>query len=151
MIDFYANRVTFASSADSFGTKRIMYEARRLPTTFKDNTFIIEPVFSNGVTKKFEVDFGFNGMAILPSKDFEEISLPEKKFNSDVSFKTPAGRHLLKNTTSHEKISLGTDSVFFMFSTNDKVSESVVGLSFFRQFEFVILDYPNKQIYVSRF
>lgn len=150
MIDFDNNKVMFSSSVDSFGTKRIMYESRRLPTTYNDNTFTVEVAFSNGVTKMFEVDLGFNGVAILPLKDFIEISNPGKTFESDISFKTPAGDHLIKSTAAHERVLLGTDSVSFLFSTNDKVAENLLGLGFFKQFEFVILDYPNKQIYVSR-
>ena len=83
-------------------------------------------------------------------KDFIEISNPGKTFESDISFKTPAGDHLIKSTAAHERVLLGTDSVSFLFSTNDKVAENLLGLGFFKQFEFVILDYPNKQIYVSR-
>ena len=151
MIDFDNNKVIFASSVDSFDTKRILYEARHLPTNYKDNTFTIKIAFGNGVTKMFEVDLGFNGMAILPLKDFSEIIDPGKTFESDISFKTPAGNHFIKSTTSHQKVLLGTDSVSFMFSTNDRVAEKLVGLGFFKQFEFVVLDYPNKQIYVSRY
>ena len=122
-----------------------------LPTTFSGNTFTIEAVFGNGVTKKFDVDLGFNGMAILPLKEFSDISNPGITFESEISFKTPAGDHLIKSITSHQKVLLGTDSVSFMFSTNEKVAENLLGLGFFKQFEFVVLDYPNKQIYISRY
>jgi len=147
MIDFEYNKLTFTSSADSLG-KKVMYESRLLPTTFKNNTFSIEAEI-NGIKKKFDVDIGFNGAAILPLNDFKEINNLKKTVSHHATFSTPNGKQNLDNLTSHEKILLGTDSVSFVFTTNEKVAESVIGLGFFRQFYFVILDYPNKQIYVS--
>jgi hypothetical protein len=147
MIDFEYNKLIFASSADSLG-KKVIYESHLLPTTFKNNTFSVEPVI-NGVKKKFYVDIGFNGEAILPLDDFKEICDSKKTVSHHATFSTPNGKQNLDNLTSYEKILLGTDSVAFVFTTNEKVAESVVGLGFFRQFHFVILDYPNKQIYVS--
>lgn len=147
MFDFDDGEVTFASSIDSLDL--IPMYTRMLPSTFNDNIFTIEPTFENGVKKKFDVDFGFSGSAALPLKDFNEISGMQRQHSYPARFSTPAGEQVVTNTLSYATVSLGTDSVKMTWFSNNKLTESVVGLEFFKQFEFVVLDYPNKKIYVS--
>lgn len=146
MFDFDEGIATFASSIDSLEIVS-MYN-RMLPSTFADNIFFIEPTFANGLKKKFAVDFGFSGSAALPLKDFDEIS-STFKHSFPARFTTPAGEQIVDNKLSHETVALGTDSVQMTWYSNDKMTESVVGFAFFRQFQYVILDYPNQKIFVS--
>jgi predicted aspartyl protease len=147
MIDFENQKVFFASSVDSFPDFK--WGMLMLPAQFENNIFTIESQFANGMKKRFAIDLGFNGFAILPLKDFDEVS--SRRSSSEVRFSTPGGNQVVKNYTTYEKVMIGTDSVGLLYSSNEKVAESVVGLGFFRQFSFVVLDYINHTVFVSRF
>jgi hypothetical protein len=147
-IDFEFNKVIFTSSVDSLG--KILSEMRLLPTHFENNIFTVQATFSNGIKKNFEVDIGFNGNGLLPLKEFKEINQLQSSNTYPAAFSTPKGKQVLNQYLAHENILLGTDSVSFDYSTNEKIAESILGLGFFRQFKSVILDYPNKHIYISR-
>jgi len=127
-IDFNNSLITFASSLDSID----LQNSTKLPAEFSDNIISIDAVFPNGNHKKLAVDFGYSGSLILSRTQFAEMISSEKP-----------------DSVSNQRINIGNRKYAAILHFSETIKESLLGLGFFRQFKFVILDYRNKSIYVS--
>lgn len=147
-IDFLHRVISFASTADSIeGLK----EAEQLPASFTSSGIEITVDCSNHIQKQFELDLGYNGSFILPAKEFAAIAAGNKKMYIDsMRFATPASAVNTETTSVIDSIRIGHHSFTVSLCTNPLVKERLVGLRFFRQFEFIIIDYPGKKCYISR-
>jgi hypothetical protein len=153
-IDFEDNMITFASSIDSL--KWFLKESESLHAVFTDKGIEIEITFSNTVKKKFELDLGFNGSIIMPEDEFASITGTHTKvFNRLGKFSTPASAVTIESHYITDSIKAGNyyfDSHFVQpVSTNEMVKEKLIGLGFFKQFGFLIIDYKNKAVYLSKY
>lgn len=145
-IDFEQNTLTFASSMDSL---RDIADKIKFAESSVFDIFNTQVQF-NGLKKKVTVDFGTNAGIFMPLDDMKSLNDFSKAEVSNSTKKTAAG---ISSETAYrlpdEKISINghTFSVRVIGSKNQ--TEAVIGLSFFKQFRYVILDYPNGVMYVS--
>jgi len=145
-IDFENNVLLFASSLDSINS---LYDATKLPSEFSSNIISLDAVFPNRTHKKLEVDLGYNGSVILSKKEFTEIDTERgKNLNNRSVLNTLAGAHNTNDIILPAKINIGTHNYPATIHLSEVVKENLLGLDFFLQFKFVILDYKNKAIYV---
>jgi hypothetical protein len=146
--DFKNLEMIFVSSIDSL---KGLNQAIQLPSIFKDNNIELQVNFRNRITKRVEIDFGYNGDILLPEKEFEKITKGNyKTYEDSLNFSTPVHSQRTKQKVALDSISINNNIFQTSFSTNPLVNDALIGRRFFRQFEFVIFDYVNKSVYVSK-
>jgi len=147
-INFNKNILTFASSIDSIGD---IEGASLLPSNFSDNTIWISFGFKGGRTKPLQLDLGFNGGMLLPSKDFKQLTRGQAHTNKQMqSFSTPGSTNELETTSFLDTVFIQKVPYTAVISTNKRAAERLIGLEFFQQFAYVILDYKSRRVYVSK-
>jgi len=147
-IDFKNKRIAIASDIDSI---KGMKGATRLPAFFTDKAIEIEIIFSNGNQQRVGLDLGFNGDLILPATSFMLAIAPGKKtFMEKRNFSTPAGSSVVDDRTTRDRVQAGQQYFETLVSSNKLVKEKLIGLLFFKQFEFMVIDYINKAVYLSQ-
>ena len=148
-IDFENKKLTFTSSIDSLtdaGNKYI------LPSKFNETGKItIEALFENNVKETIDVDFGFNGTIILPKKVFDKIDINHKATSKKGTTTSVTGtetttKYILDSTN----LKVGEEKFNLTIRSTDNVSLKLMGLGFFSKFKFVILDYRDKKVYLSK-
>ena len=147
-IDFNQQLLTVSSAIDSI---KGMEQAELLPAAFTEKGIEIEVSFRNNSKEKFELDLGYNGSLIMPAREFASVTAGNKKtFTEARRFSTPAGASTVENTIVRDSIRVGRQHFATLISTNKLVKEKLIGLDFFNQFEFVVIDYINKAVYLSK-
>jgi hypothetical protein len=146
-IDFRNKKITFASSLDSIGE---LQNVQILPSTFTNNTIEVELQFPHKKAQTFELDLGFNGMLIMPLEEFVSFEAGKKIYADSFRFATPSGFELVENRQIWDTVKIGQKLYFPRLDANKSVKEKLIGLHFFEQFEFLILDYVNKSVYISK-
>ena len=147
-IDFKNKIITFASSLDSLGE---MQNAKLLPCKFIDKAIEMEVTLRGKNIKIFQLDLGFNGMMMMPLEEFMPIEMGNKlMFFDSLRFSTPSSFEDLENTHALDTISIDRNYYLATLTTNKLVKETLIGRRFFERFEFLILDYLNKSVYVSK-
>ncbi|MBN9485278.1 MAG: hypothetical protein BGO70_02355 [Bacteroidetes bacterium 43-93] len=145
-IDFENNTLTFASSMDSL---------RDISDKIKFAESSVFDIFSaqvqlDGVKEKVAVDFGTNAGIFLPLNDMEKMNNFSNAEVSTSTKKTAAG---ISSETAYrllnERVSVNGHSFNVRVIGSKNQTEAVIGLSFFKQFRYVILDYPNGIMYIS--
>lgn len=146
-INFKDHEMMFASHIDSLGK---LDSAKKLTSSFSSKGIKIDIDFLNGKTKQAAIDLGFNWGILLPAKDFEEISTEGiKMYKDSLLFSTPGGTVTILSTEAMGSVQVNNEWYTTQISSNPKVNEKLVGLLFFRQFEYIILDYINHDVYIS--
>ncbi|HEY5405488.1 MAG TPA: hypothetical protein VIJ92_00310 [Ginsengibacter sp.] len=147
-IDFKNETITFTSSMDSL---KELAETNLLPSRFKDDIIELEISFRHHIEKTLEVDMGYNGGILIPLKLFTIVSLGNKKTLTDtLLFSTPGRSENVLNHLAFDSVKIGNSFFPMSISSNQSDKEMLIGARFFKQFEFVIFDYINKAVYVSR-
>ena len=147
-IDFKNKVITFASSMDSIGE---MQNVQVLPCKFNDKSIEIEVEFPNKGTKVFQLDLGFNGVMIMPLEEFRSIENGNKAVDTEsLRFSTPSSFEDVANMTVLDSIKISRNYYLERLSTNKLVKERLIGRYFFEHFEFLILDYINRSVYISK-
>ena len=147
-INFKNKRIAIASDIDSIKSTG---GVTRLPAFFTSKAIEIEISFSNGNQQRVGLDLGFNGDIILPAAAFMLAISPGKKTVMEKrKFSTPAGSGIVDDRTTHDRIRAGSQYFETLVSSNKLVKEKLIGLLFFKQFEFMIIDYINKVVYLSK-
>jgi hypothetical protein len=147
-IDFKNHLLTIASSADSI---KELQQAVLLPAAFTEKAIEIEVSFRNNIKKKVELDLGYNGFIIMPAAAFTIIADGNKKaFKQPRRFSTPAGVANIEDITVSDSIQVGRQQFGTLISSNELVKETLIGLAFFSQFEFIVIDYINKAVYLYK-
>jgi len=147
-IDFRDNILTIASSVDSI---KEMEQTILLPAVFTSKAIEVEAGFRNGIKKKVELDLGYNGYIMMSSFAFDSIAEGNKKsYKESRQISTPAGSANIEDISVSDSILIGQRRFNTVISTNQLVKESLIGLNFFSQFDFIIIDYVNKAVYISK-
>ena len=147
-IDFKNETITFTSNIDSL---KEVSETNVLPSKFKDNTIELEVSFRNNIKETLEVDLGYNGHILIPMKLYKIISAGNNKTVTDtLLFSTPGGSENILNQSAFDSVKIGKRFFQVAIASNQSDKEMVIGARFFKQFEFVIFDYINQAVYVSR-
>jgi hypothetical protein len=147
-INFVTNVITFASSVDSLED---IFKAEIFPARFSAKGLEIDIELSNHSKKKAALDFGYNREILLPWKVFHAMKLPAERVKTDsILFSTPASAEVVQNSTVADTISIGGNPYGTLISSNKEDKRILIGRMFFMRFEFVIFDYMNKRIWVSK-
>ena len=146
-IDFKHQQLQFASSPDSI---KGWEEADLLSSRFTGDAIEIKTQFGNTVNHTLELDLGYNGFIIVPAVIFSQVTDNKKIFKDSMRFSTPASTAIVQNSIVRDSICMGHQCIETLITTNHLVKESLVGLRFFNKFAFIILDYTNYRVYISK-
>lgn len=147
-IDFKNNRLAIASDLDSIPG---IAWSNPVQARFTGKAIELEIRFSNNNRQSISLDLGFNGSIILPSADFKLAIAPGRKTALEKRrFSTPAGSGIVDDRSAMDRIHTGRQAFETLISSNELVKEKLIGLRFFKQFEFIVIDYPNKAVYLSK-
>lgn len=146
-IDFITSQLIFASTIDSFSEVSGM---EIFPAKFGAKSISVGVDFGHDNIKSIAIDFGYDGDMLLPGGDFKSIPPSSKTFTRSGKFNTPAGEKIVKNISVIDTVRINQNWFVAMISSNDLVAERLLGLAFFRRFNYVIIDFPNKRIYVPK-
>jgi predicted aspartyl protease len=150
-IDFEKNIITFTNTIDSIDN---LQDAEKITTSYSlSDNFMIDILFENNIKEKFEVDLGYNGYLTIPLTEFDKIDLNKKAIikNSTNTFivgTQNVTQYQLPNTTI--KFSDRTKSLTTTLISSNVMKMKLIGVGFFSKFKFVVFDYPNKTIYISK-
>ena len=120
-----------------------------LPATFTWQSIDVDVYFGRNNIKALAIDLGYNGDMLLPDAEFETIS-PSNIIVRRGKFMTPAGEKVVKNASVIDTVRINHNWFFAEISTNETVSERLIGLGFFRRFDYVIFDFVNERIYLPK-
>ncbi len=146
-IDFKKSELTFASSIDSLKETN---QAEIFTSNFDQENINVDVLFESNIAKKMAVDLGYNGDLLLPPTEFNKISTSHKTYLTSSKFKTPAGENIVNCVSFIDTVKMNHNWFFVIVSSNEKVKERLLGLQFFRRFDFVIFDFINKKIYLPK-
>ncbi len=147
-LDFKYKQVTMASEIDSIKESRPM---EKLPATFTARGIEMEVQFGNNRKEKIALDLGYNNSIILPAASFANIFAGSKKlYKTPAQFSTPAAVSEVENTVNRDTVQIGSQRFNILVTTNSLATEKLAGLELLRLFDFIIIDYPNRQLYVSK-
>lgn len=142
---FQRHSVTLSSEVPDLG------ETTELKSNFTSKGIGIELKFRNGLVRTFYLDLGFNGSILLPEKEFDIIT----KNNADIRTRkahlsTAKERQTVDVKHSAESVFINGTSYRTYLSTNTNVQERLIGLAFFRSYQFLIIDYKHKSLLLSK-
>jgi len=148
-INFKDSILTFASSVDSIGN---LNEAIEIPIHKGLNGSIyLNAIVKNSITQRLTIDFGFGGMILLPKDLFEKIDIKNEAVSKDTLSTTLASKSkIIKKTLECENVMINNKKYTSQIITFSNVNMSLIGLKFFKQFDFVVLDYPKGKLYLSK-
>jgi hypothetical protein len=150
-IDFETQQLTFASSLDSIPN---LQETNTIPAHFnKWNKITLPITFQNNKTEKIDVDLGYNKGIIVSQKLFSEIDVDNKAIvePSEITSATGTSKITLRRLDKMD-IKIGENNYTTSLRTNEKITKRIklIGLEFFTAYKFVVFDFINKAIYVSK-
>jgi hypothetical protein len=146
-IDFTKSELTCSSDMDSF---KEVGQMEILAATFTRESIALDVDFGRHNVKALAIDLGYNGDMILPSGDFKKACPSSKTFARVGKFMTPAGENIVDNISTIDTVKINHNWFVAEISTNKTVSERLIGLAFFRRFDYVIFDFVNERIYVPK-
>jgi hypothetical protein len=146
-IDFTKSELTCASEIDSFKEVGVM---EILPTTFTRLSIAVDVDFGRNNVRTIAIDLGYNGDMLLPSAEFKTIGSSSHTIVRPGKFITPAGEKVVNNVSAIDTVRINHNWFFAEVSTNETVSERLIGLDFFRRFDSVIFDFVNHRIYIPK-
>jgi len=148
-INFKDSMLTFASSADSIEN---LNETTEIPIhSYLNGTIYINAIFKNSITQKLTIDFGFGGMILLPKDIFDNIDISHEAVLKDTLITTLASKSkITKRTLKRENVMINNKNYATPIITFDNSKMSLIGLNFFKQFDFVVIDYSKKKLYLSK-
>jgi predicted aspartyl protease len=104
--------------------------------------------FKGGGTKLLQLDLGFNGGLLLPSKDFRQLTRGSLHIDTQMKqFSTPGSTNELKTSIVSDTVYIGKVPFATVVCANELASERLIGLGFFQHFEWLILDYKARRVY----
>jgi predicted aspartyl protease len=146
-IDFKNSELTFASSIDSFSE---INQTEVFPATFGWQSITVNVDFGNSNVKTMAIDLGFNGGMFMPLRDFNNIGSSHKTLIDLRRFNTPAGENIVNSVSIFDTVNINHDWFITIVSSNERVKERLIGLQFFRRFDYTIFDFINKRIYIPK-
>jgi hypothetical protein len=146
-IDFKKKELTFTSDIDSLPG---ISQAEIFPSVFDGQSIKIDVRFGNNVVKKMGVDWGYNGNLLLPLKEFNKINTENKAVSRFARFSTPASSKTINILSIFDTVNINRNWFSTIVSSGETVRERLIGLQFFRVFDYVIFDFINKQIYIPK-
>jgi hypothetical protein len=148
-IDFEHKQISFATKIDSIEG---LNDATLFPAKFNRQGIEVEVEIDHTHKEMFEVDFGYNGQLTLPIEPFSKVTKNQYVRKATGTSATVAGVVETKYYIyEHAVLSFKGDThLDFEITCSEVVKNKLLGTGFFSQFKFVILDFVNKKIYISK-
>jgi len=146
-IDFRNSKLTFASSIDSFSE---INQAEILPATFNRYSITVDVDFGNNNVKKMAIDLGYNDYMLMPITEFHKISPLKKDYLNLKNFSTPAGENVVNTLSISDTVQINRNWFFTIINSTETAKENLIGLSFFKRFDYVIFDFIDKRMYIPK-
>jgi hypothetical protein len=147
-IDFEHNLLTFGSDIDSIDGWQ---NAIKIPARFTNNIISVKVFFSNRIHHWASVDLGYGGFIIMPIKQFKQMDTANKGLiDSQSILSTSTGRVKGIIYRLNGEIEINNNYFKTGLTANQSIKEIMLGAGFFSQFKFIILDYKNNSIYISK-
>jgi hypothetical protein len=146
-IDFETMQLCFTNSIDSLGNTqdKILFAGSNLFDVFQANVQL------DGLEKKVSVDFGANMGMMLSLEDMKQLTHFKQATQKTGTQKTAAGVSAITTyRLPAEQVKIGDQAFTVKVVGSERQSTAVIGLDFFRQFRYVIIDYPKGKLYVAR-
>lgn len=145
-IDFEHNILTFTSSMDSLTNtaNKTLFAQSDLFDIFKT-----EATF-DGLHTKMAVDLGANNSVMMSLKEMQQLKHFSRSETKESSMQTAAG--ISKQTfykLTGEQMAVNNHPYNVTVIAFKEQSTPVIGLNFFRQFKYIIIDYPAGKLYVG--
>ena len=146
-IDFKNSYLTFTSDIDSL---QEISQAEIFPSTFNEQSIKTDVAFGNNIVKTMAIDLGFNGDFLLPLTEFDKLSNRSKAVTDSARLSTPGSAGTVNSLLIFDTVNINHSWFHALVSSNKTVKEQLIGLLFFRRFDFIILDFINKRIYLPK-
>jgi len=141
-IDFKNNLLTFTSSLDSLPESA---SCEPIFASVQDHQIAINVKFSTGAIHRTFVDLGYNGDLLLPQEDALYLSGKEKKFTETIRLTTPSDSKIINRLSAIDTVNISNHWFVVAAATTASTKERLIGLRFFRRFDFIIIDFKNKK------
>jgi tmRNA-binding protein len=90
-------------------------------------------------------------MILLPKDIFDNIDISHEAVLKDTLITTLASKSkITKRTLQRENLMINNKNYTTQIITFDNSKMSLIGLKFFKQFDFVVIDYSKKKLYLSK-
>jgi len=149
-IDFEKREILFTSSLDSIADLK---NAEIIESKFTfTNSIKFKVQLDQKMRHIFEFDLGYNGALILPKKDFDRFHFEDSIKSSLGKMGTAVGAQEAHYFfVENQMFEIGDKSFTSNIMANDLNKKlSFIGLGFWKEFKFIIIDYNNKKFYVSK-
>jgi len=120
------------------------------PAIFDQRSIGVKVRFGNDNVEKMHIDLGYNGYMLLPSRDFKSISKKSRTYVISDKFNTPAQQNFVNNLSVVDTVAISHNFFVTQVSSNEKVQERLIVLSFFKRFDYVIFNFINERIYIPK-
>ncbi len=145
-IDFEHNTITFTSSMDSLSnvSSKTLFAESDLFDIFKTE------VSFDGFHQKMSVDLGANTGILMALKDMSQVKNFKQAEVKESTMKTAAGvsNQTFYKLTNEQAVVNNRPYQVNVLGHKDQTT-AVIGLGFFRQFKYIVLDYPAGKLYVG--
>ncbi|OFY83539.1 MAG: hypothetical protein A3F72_13020 [Bacteroidetes bacterium RIFCSPLOWO2_12_FULL_35_15] len=148
-INFVKHTLTFA---DNIELIKDLKSYIKIPIHINEkNQIMVDLNFDEIIIKDIAVDFGFNLTVALSKVDFDLIDSNHKAIvatgsSNSSNDKVRTNFYTLKN----KKYLIGNTEFKTDIFSNDINRKNLIGVAFFKQFDILILDYKNRNLYIKK-
>ena len=147
-IDFLHKQITFSSSVDSLSN---LWMTQEIPAIFTSQGIQLTVVFPNGLAHKVEIDLGFNGGILVPSAAYQSITKSVARgFSDRRKLFLPSGNPLQVLSHRMEKVIIGNEQKNIILTSTEQIQEWLLGLEYFTQYDYIVMDFLNKKLYLPQ-
>ena len=148
-IDFENKTITITSSIDSLKTN---IPLEKIVANFtKTDKIQFDILFKNELYEKIDMDLGYNGMLIIPKENFDKVDEKHKAVVKEGYTITVAGKQTVTNyNLDLVGIKIGDKDFDVTLRSTNNMRGKLLGVGFFSKFKFIVIDYLNKDFYISR-
>lgn len=146
-IDFKNNVLTFVSSIDSLPESA---GCEPIVAVVDNNRIVINVKSARGLTQPMFVDLGFNGDLLVSEDDSMYLSSRNKFSSEQMMLSTPSDTKIVSRLSAIDTVQISNHWFVTMLSTRKSSKDRLIGLQFFKRFQFIIIDFKNKKLLVPK-
>lgn len=145
-INFSDSTMEFASSIDSISD---LEHSIKIPAENREGILSINSTMPDGTVQKMAIDFGYNKAVLIPIEAFRNVNHRGMGTVKTALYSTPSGNISTNNYEISDSIKLNGFAFETMIRSNDFFRYRIVGIEFFKSFEYIVLDYKSSTLYLS--
>jgi hypothetical protein len=150
--DFNKNEMTIDDNSNIIDSN-LFYEVPSKFQSKKQSQTIFIKVRINNKELFTKIDIGYNGFLIGNNSTFKKINLPLNNYEQENAQIVYLGGNDIKNNkiVKNVSVNIGAKQVMGNYYVANKLkTELNIGLTFFKQFEMLIIDGINEKVYIKR-